>query len=146
MNDVFELSPNNFVNRSIDEQCQKSFSLVENSRKINIFLTMLILAFGLVGNVLIFLVFCQKRFRKNSSNVFLLCLALNDSLFLVIHFFENTIRSIHYVYLIGDQNHGEIHKRFSQLIQLLNITDNFDLGCRFINYLRQVISFLISNS
>jgi hypothetical protein len=137
ISEYFEFSPI-LLNKSNDEYLLKSISVLEKSRQINIFITVLILTFGLVGNVLIFLVFCQKRFRKNSSNIFLLCLALNDSLFLIIHFFENTIRSVHYVYILGDSSPQNGSKTFNSFIQIINIMDKSDLSCRFFNYLRQV--------
>lgn len=54
----------------------------------NIIVSFILVPFGLASNLLIVYMFVQKRFRLNSSNVFLLCLGVNDGLFLVIHFFE----------------------------------------------------------
>jgi len=59
--------------------------LLEKSRKANIFGTVVVSLVGLIGHFLIILVFGQKRFRTNSCNVYLLCLALNDSMFLIVH-------------------------------------------------------------
>jgi hypothetical protein len=59
--------------------------LLETSRKANIFGTVVVSLVGLIGHFLIILVFGQKRFRTNSCNVYLLCLALNDSMFLIVH-------------------------------------------------------------
>ena len=139
ISEYFEFNPI-FLNKSNDEYLLRSVRVVEKTRQINIFTTIFISAFGLIGNVLIFLVFCQKRFRKNSSNIFLLMLALNDSLFLVLHFFENTIRSAHYVYILDEQNPENISKTFRSFIQFFNIMDKFDSSCRLLNYLRQVTS------
>ncbi len=60
-------------------------NLLEKSRKANIFGTVVVSLVGLIGHFLIILVFGQKRFRTNSCNVYLLCLALNDSMFLIVH-------------------------------------------------------------
>ena len=67
--------------------------LLETIRKYNVIITIIISFIGLLGHSLTIYVFAQKRFRKNSSNVFLLCLAINDGLYLITHFFEDTIRS-----------------------------------------------------
>lgn len=61
---------------------------LEQTRKINILTVLIIIIVGLVGNFLTIVVFSQKRFRINSSNVYLLCLAVVDALFLLLHFFE----------------------------------------------------------
>ena len=58
------------------------------SKKISIAITLLIILIGLSSNALTIIVFTQKRYRKNSGNVYLLTLAILDNAFLVIHFFE----------------------------------------------------------
>jgi len=65
-----------------------SNTVLEYSSKINIFSTLIMITVGLVGNSLTLFVFGQSKFRTNPSHVYLLCLAVNDSLFLIIHFFE----------------------------------------------------------
>ena len=72
--------------------------MILTTKKINIFLTFFIVIIGLCGHFLTILVYSKKRFRLNSSQIFLLCLAINDSLFLIVHFFEDTNRSIHEAY------------------------------------------------
>ena len=49
------------------------------SGKINLFGILIAITVGLIGNFLTIFVFSQKRFRNNSSNIFLLCLAINDN-------------------------------------------------------------------
>jgi len=62
--------------------------ILEQTRKINIMFVGIILVIGLIGNCLTIVVFAQKRFRINSSNVYLLSLAVIDGLFLLLHLFE----------------------------------------------------------
>ena len=77
---------------------------------------------GLLGHSLTIYVFAQKRFRKNSSNVFLLCLAINDGLYLITHFFEDTIRSTY------------IHAN-----NQFNLIDQYNIACQLINYFRYIL-------
>ncbi len=90
------LIKNNNSLRTVASQVQQSMgiihsditsaeNLLEKSRKANIFGTVVVSLVGLIGHFLIILVFGQKRFRTNSCNVYLLCLALNDSMFLIVH-------------------------------------------------------------
>lgn len=90
------LIKNNNSLRTVASQVQQSMeiihsditsaeNLLETSRKANIFGTVVVSLVGLIGHFLIILVFGQKRFRTNSCNVYLLCLALNDSMFLIVH-------------------------------------------------------------
>jgi hypothetical protein len=65
-----------------------SINLLDYCRKINIIIAILIVISGLIGHFLTILVYIQKRFRLNSSNVYLLCLALIDGTFLIIHLIE----------------------------------------------------------
>lgn len=102
------------------------------STKIEIFATICVITIGLIGNSLTIFVFGQKRFRKNSTNVYLFCLALNDSMFLIIHFFEDTIRTF-----ISFNEYID-----SNFIQALNIINHHDFLCRAINYLRNVLRFI----
>ena len=59
-----------------------SAQFFEKSRKINVFITVIVIIAGLVGNFLTIFVFLQKKFRKNPASVYLLCLAIFDSMFL----------------------------------------------------------------
>jgi hypothetical protein len=61
---------------------------LEQSRKMNIFITAIVIIAGLIGNFLTLFVFLQKKFRTNPSSVYLLSLAIFDSMFLITHFFE----------------------------------------------------------
>jgi hypothetical protein len=115
----------------------ESSDLFELSKKINIYATIFVTLIGLIGHSLIISVFGQKRFRTSSNSVFLLCLAINDSLFLIVHFFEDTLRTFIQVY-INESNSNEM---FNKFIQSLNLTDTYDFTCRLINYLRFILRF-----
>ena len=63
----------------------RSNEVLERTVKINIFTSTFILLIGLIGHSLTIFLYSQKRFLLNSSNVYLLCLAIIDSLFLMVH-------------------------------------------------------------
>ena len=54
------------------------------TRKINIFSTLLIVLLGVIGHLITIIVYSRKRFRTYSNHIYLLCLAINDSSFLII--------------------------------------------------------------
>jgi hypothetical protein len=61
---------------------------------------MAIILIGLVGNGLGVFVFAQRRFRaSHSSGIYLLFVCLADALFLLMHFFEDTLRTYIDVFL-----------------------------------------------
>jgi len=112
---------------------------INTYRKYGFIFTMFLLFIGIVGHFLTIFVFAQSRFRRNSSNVYFLCLAINDLLYLVIHFFKDSIKTYIEVYLPtttskSDNEHDFIFK--------LNLTDEYDLSCRLINYFRYVIRLI----
>lgn len=146
----YELLLENFENESIlikfEETFLQSYNILETSRKVNIIAVVLVIIIGLAGHFLTVFVFGQKRFRTNSSNVYLLCLAINDSLFLVVHFFEDTIRTYQDVFLSENiKSNSTLGSNSNDLIRFLNITDKFDFTCRLINYLRYVLRFISVN-
>jgi len=99
--------------------------ILENIRKVNIFAISLIVFMGLVGHLLTICVYSQKKFRQNSNTVYLLVLAINDSLFLIVHFFEDTARTIKDVYST----------------EFLSLVDSCHWACYLFSYLRNVIRF-----
>lgn len=131
------------VNETDLDKIINSNDLVEKSTQLNLIATFIVLIFGLIGNYLIIYVFIKKKNRKNSSHIFLLCLAINDCLFLKIHFFENVLRTFQSLFLsdIGFKYHTSLSS-LSFFIKLINITDKFDIGCRLINYFRYVLRFI----
>jgi len=118
------------------DQLSSSNNNLEQITKINLLITFIVIVFGLIGNYLIIFVFAQKNNRKNSSHIFLLCLAINDSLFLKIHIFENVLRTYLSLYGTDDGN------LFYSVIKYLNVTDRFALVCSFVNYSRYVLRFI----
>lgn len=110
----------------------KSDDALEVSVRINIVATVIVVTIGLIGNSLTICVFGNRKFRKNSSHVYLLCLAINDSLFLIIHFFEDTVRTYR-------KMNEEVESTF---IDILNITNRYQHVCLLINYIRNILRFV----
>lgn len=117
-----------------------SNGLLVLAKTMNIFSAFFIVPIGLIGHFLIIFVFGQKRFRTNSNNVFLFCLAINDSLFLIIHFFEDSIRNYTDIYI----NESNKNKYFNKFIYSLNLVDKYEIICLIINYLRYTLRFISS--
>ena len=83
---------------------------------------------GLIGNCLTVIIYGQKKNRKNSSNIYLLCLAINDTLFLFVHFYEDTVRNL--------KSNFDFKPEIIQFINKIDIIVQNDLTCKFVNYLR----------
>ena len=107
----------------------KSLDLLALSSRINIITTVVVSLIGLIGNAISIYVFAQKRFRRNSSHVYLLCLAVCDSLFIIVHLLEDTLKAYKDIFI-------EYQNKF---INQFIITDHNEITCRFINYLRLLI-------
>jgi hypothetical protein len=142
----------------------RSLSLSEIVRQLNIFVSILIICIGLIGNSLGVFVFVQKRFRSHSSGIYLLFICLTDGLFLLMHFFEDTLRTFIDVYLNDDTfqidpacithnlvavkpatkllSEHSIIKFMDSFLRSSNITDRFDFSCRLVNFLRYYLRFL----
>jgi hypothetical protein len=142
----------------------RSLSLSDSVRKLNIFLTILIICVGLVGNSLGVFVFVQKRFRSHSSGIYLLFICLTDGLFLLMHFFEDTLRTFIDVYLndntyqmdpvctrmlsasvsmaVKAPDADSFSSWMDTILRSSNITDRFDFSCRLVNFLRYYLRFL----
>ena len=86
-------------NDSYCEKFQMAVNFFDKTREINIYTTIVVIIIGLIGNILAVIVFIQKRFRKTSSEVFFLVLAISDGLFLLTHFFEDTLRTIKFHFI-----------------------------------------------
>jgi hypothetical protein len=77
----------NFIqNYEINLEISENFLKI--SQKFNCLSCFVIIVFGLLSNMLGIVFFMKKRFLTNSIHVYLLCLAVNDSLFLMTHFLE----------------------------------------------------------
>ena len=116
-----------------EEVLKQSSSVFLISKRVNIIAALVVICTGLIGNSLTLFMFAQKKYRINSTHVYLFCLSINDSLFMIIHLFEDTIRTYSDLYLNEDEN---------ILIKLLNLVDHFEISCRLINYLRYSLRFM----
>jgi len=103
----------------------KSLKNLELVQEINLFFSLFIILAGLIGHYLTIFVFAQSRFRKNSTNVYLLCLAINNSIYLKIHLVEDIFKTIKFLYNID----------------ILIIVDY-----RYINYSKYVLRFVSAYS
>ena len=99
-------------------------------RKINIYSSLFVIIIGLIGNSLITFIYLGKKRRTNSSHVYLLCSAINDNLFLIIHLFEDTLRTYLDVYSMNI------------FLQMINLVDMNNIQCQLINYLRNILRFV----
>lgn len=122
---------------------QENDSFLDNSKVINVSVTIFITVFGLCGHFLTICVYSKKKYRFNSNSVYLLCLSINDGLFLIVHFFEDTIRTIQSIDDNSQKSNFTLHQNISSsLFDILNIIDSFDSTCRFINYMRYLLRFV----
>lgn len=116
----------------LDTDFKKYVNALENTRKINLYSAISLIVIGLIGHFLTIFVLAQKRFRRNSSSVYLLCLAVIDALFLIIHFFEDTLKT--YIELYVPET--------NELIESINLIDKNNLSCRLINYIQYTLAFI----
>ena len=114
-------------------ESEKNEEFIDLLKKINAYSTILIVLLGLVGHFITINVYTRKRNRTNAITVYLLCLAVNDSLFLIVHFFEDTLRTLNNFTLSDASKSPDIS---SKIISALKIADKFNLTCQIINYLR----------
>ena len=150
---IFNLQ-HTFYNENLNVNCEKieaAVNFLSLTREINILTTLVIIIIGLIGNILAVIVFIQKKFRKRSSEVFLLVLAITNGLFLLVHFFEDTVRTYIDFYIrknktiIPFQHCNDTLKSNSteeSIFLLINITDKFDFSCRLVNYFRYFLRFI----
>lgn len=73
----------------------------EFAHKIILFSNLFVIFSGLIGNFSTFFVFIQSRFRRNSTNIFLLVLAINDFFYLIFYFIDDSVITIQYTYEIN---------------------------------------------
>jgi len=107
--------------------------LIEMLKKINIFSTIVIVIIGLIGHFITVNVYARKHNRTNAITVYLLCLAVNDSLFLIVHFFEDTLRTLNNFSLYSKSEQTDL---YTKIISVLRFADKFNPPCQIINYLR----------
>lgn len=92
------------MNETNTQNLADSYHLILFLNKIKTIAFLIVFLIGLIGNSLTIFVFGQKRFRININNVYLLCLSLNDSFYLIIHFFEDTIINMNRTFSIINEN------------------------------------------
>ena len=147
-------------NNSFVKTCELqiySSRFIEETRKLSIYLALFIILIGLIGNSLGFVMFLQKKMRSKSTSIYLLFLIISDSLYLITHFFEDTLRAHidHYIYKTKyvheacflfipgnetkDFDESELTQSFASFI---NIMDRFDFFCRSINFARYFLRFM----
>lgn len=130
-----KLSNQNLTSSFYSNIIMESYSFLTNSRKANLSLTLIIIIFGLVGNFLILFILAQKRFRKNPSHNYLFSLVINDSIFLAIHFLEDTVRTYKDLYLNDIVTHNRI-------LNAINLTDKYNIACKLVNFFRNSSRFV----
>ena len=123
-------------NHELDDDHMK---FLEISMILNIFFTIVFILIGLCGNFITLLVYGQSKNRVNASNIFISCLAIFESVFLILHFFEDTIRTIISTKRLLQNN---IDLDNYDFIEKLNIIDNNYLMCSLFNYLRYTFRFI----
>jgi hypothetical protein len=141
-------------NDSYCEKFQMAVNFFDKTREINIYTTIVVIIIGLIGNILAVIVFIQKRFRKTSSEVFFLVLAISDGLFLLTHFFEDTLRTIIDFYIrnnktirayseciLNESDTTFLKSIDDSIFSIINIVDKFEFSCRFFNFLRHFLRF-----
>ncbi len=117
----------------------ESLDLLEITKTVSLHSSIFIIFFGLIGHFLTLLIFSQRRFRNNSTNIYALILSIVDSLFLLIHFFEDTLRIFRDIYF---ETLEDFNSQFYSFITTLNIIDRFDSVCFTFHYLRYVLRFI----
>lgn len=134
-NDTDETDISEILKQSDTKNLIDSKNFLNFSRLLNIIFSILIIIFGLIGNLLTIKVLSNKRFRKNQNDIYLFCLAIIDTIFLIIHFFEDTIKT-----------YNDLFNEYpSKLIKIFNILDKNNLACWLINYIRHISCLISAN-
>lgn len=147
-NITHESISNDSILEQQDQALVKAFYQLDQSRKINILASILIIILGLIGNGSIVAILSKKKCLINPFKVYIFYLAIVDGLFLVVHLFEDTIRNYndiyntnHEAYINEFQNIKKTRSNFHSFILFINLTDRYDLMCRLVNYFRYVLRF-----
>lgn len=130
----------------MDDSQKRSGWILEFTRKINVYTTLIVIVAGLLGHSFTLALFVRKRYRVNSCHIYLLFLAVIDGSFLILHFFEDSLRTLIDIYSSDDHSNKTSSSyslyRLLNYLKILNITDNHDISCRLINYLRYILRFI----
>ena len=109
-----------------DVVCQSELEpAAMTSHQIYLYVSMLFIGVGLIGNSLNVAVFSSKPMRKSSSNVYLLVLALSDSLYLVGVFFTKILTTLRCMYFTDSS---------------IDIVNRSDFLCKFLQYVLDFFS------
>lgn len=137
---IFRFKKYKMLNKSYSYliDLKNSENSLETARILNVTFTFIAIVIGLLGNSLIIYVFWNKKFRTNSSNVFLLCLAISDNIFLIIHLFEDTLRTYKDIFITNKEKLDSL----DNFIKLILIIDNYEIACRIVNYFRSLFRFI----
>jgi hypothetical protein len=137
--DSLNLTKNNFsfidIFAGLLNQSQPQTDSTSLAKKFSIITTLIIVQIGLVGNTLTIFVYSNKNHLKNSSHVYMLYLSFIDSLFLIVHIFEDIIRSS--ISIISKD-----YVKFLRILDFFNITDKNDTTCNLVMYSRNVARFI----
>lgn len=117
----------------VSDEYISSLKFLIGVKQVNLFFTLICIILGLLGHLMTIFVFGQRRFRRNSSNVYLLCLAFTDAAYLLVHFFEDTLKTSR-----------DVNFNSNDIISMINIVEKFDVACRIFNYLRYTLRFISS--
>ena len=95
------------------------------SHQVYLYVSMLFIAIGLIGNSLNIAVFSSRTSRKSSSNVYLLVLAVSDSLYLVSVFFTKILTTLRCMYFVDTP---------------IDVVNRSDFMCVFLQYVLDFFS------
>ena len=154
------LLPPRATNNESTNICQQyinAINFLDLTSDTNMLSTLFIVIIGLIGNILPMIVFLQKKFRKRSSEVFLLMLAISNGLFLLFHFFEDTLRKyINYnirryeatiplyeeCISVNKLNMESYFNSKNSLLFMINIIDKYELCCKIMSFFRYFLPFI----
>lgn len=105
--------------------------IIKVSEKINAVVSFILSLVGLCGNFIVILMFLQKKFRSNPSHILLLCSAVNDSFYLMVHLVEDILKTFVNAYSL----------EHNQFLNALNFIDKSYLACTLFIYLRSMLRF-----
>jgi hypothetical protein len=115
-----------YLNEEKNLLFKNSFNVWLVSRKINLIAIFIIILLNLMGNLItIFYKYSNKKFLHKPCHIFLLVLTINNSLFLIVYFFEDTLHTYSELYMNGD----------GYLFILFNIKDQFEISCKSCMYI-----------
>ena len=95
------------------------------SHQVYLYVSLLFIGIGLIGNSLNIAVFSSEASRTSSSNVYLLVLAISDSLYLVSVFFTKILTTLRCMYFVDSP---------------IDVVNRSDFMCKFLQYVLDFFS------